>query len=725
MEGLRRNGKEAFTEYAFTEYEGASSCEGTCGGNMSHPGALGRCAGPLLLCVAVGVGLITVTSPRAVTGGIRTAAMGIVAPTDLPAPPKALVPERRPYNGIQPALANEQVALRQLVIGTDADDSGIETWRTILDRIGTPYDVIDATTQIFDETTLVQPGGVGKYSAVLLTNSALVYEKDEESEPVTSAFGAEEWNVLRDYERLFGVREVALVSSGEPNARSCLRTRAEEVVAPNAVQAELTYLGAEIFDYLAAGVRIPVPGTLLHRSTIARGCDARPVLTHGQDVLGAITTDTDGTQRMALTFAFVPDDRATSLLGYGLLRWATKGVFLGEQRHWLNVDIDDWFAATTRHRTDGTIDAFRMAGADVPEIDRQQTNLRSRHPLVGDFKLNLAYNGSLLDRRAPPQCDAHNTPDALSSYSLCLMDSFRWVNHTLNHPNMTATSYDDNLIEIADNLTVAASVGMSVPAAVLKTGEYSGLGVNRIRPDSEDVVEGGLASSNRDLLSAASDLGVKYMHGNMSWKSHQPPCFNCGIYHPLQPDILVVPDWTSDIEYVATTPEEEVLYYNNLYGSQLTYEQVIDVEAEDALEHLMSGSAYAHTLHQGNLRAYAPGKSLTFDWLDVTLAKYEKYYAVPLKNPDWGQLGRYVGARNSHHAGLAVADDPVWNRRTNAITYVPAGDTSVFVTGLETRPATEADQRGSDEAEMYGSDPVSRLDVTSDGAVTLVARPRA
>ena len=31
------------------------------------------------------------------------------------------------------------------------------------------------------------------------------------------------------------------------------------------------------------------------------------------------------------------------LLVYGLFRWASRGLFFGELRHSLNVDVDDWF----------------------------------------------------------------------------------------------------------------------------------------------------------------------------------------------------------------------------------------------------------------------------------------------------------------------------------------------------------------------------------------------
>ena len=191
----------------------------------------------------------------------------------------------------------------------------------------------------------------------------------------------------------------------------------------------------------------------------------------------------------------------------------------------------------------------------------------------------------------------------------------------------------------------------------------------------------------------------------MSFASHQPKCFNCGIYHPLQPDLLLVPDWPTNIAFEATTPQEQLSRYNSLYGvhgtqqpgdHNFTYDEFVEAEANLALGQVMSGSVYSHTLHQTNLHQYAPGRCLVFDWLDAVVAKYSAYYRVPLENPDWLTLATYVRDRTAHFQALSSRRDAVWDRVTNTVTYTPAADTALFVTGLATRPATEADQHGPD-----------------------------
>ncbi|MGW3118189.1 Agd3-related carbohydrate deacetylase [Streptomyces sp. NPDC001107] len=638
-----------------------------------------------------------------------------------PVPRKQLVPVRADAPAQTPAKPGDRVAMRQLIIATDARDFGLPAWRQILDRIGTPYDVLLTKSERLDAARLVRPDGTGRYDAILLTDHTL--SGDSGASTVSNT----EWGALFDYERTYKVRQVSLSTSaaGFP----CLRAESEGPVGTEPAHVALTASGRKIFDYLAPDIRMPLTLSYVYRSALKAGCHTQPILTLGSSVVGALRTDKDGREELGVGFSVTRDDLMGDLLGFGLVRWATRGVFLGEQRHWLNVDIDDWFLTTEHGPPHVPGKSFRLTGPEALAFSREQAAFRRRYPLVGDFKLNLAFNGSLLNPAAPAMCHPGKTPDTLTSYTRCLMDQFRWISHTLTHPQMNTTPYDRNYHEIKDNLAQAALIGLPVPAAVLKTPEYSGLGVYAPQAHTlAEPVDHGLRASNKDLLRAASDLGVKYLHGNMSFPSLSADCFNCGIHHPLQRDLMVVPDWPVAIAFEAINPHEQVArYYDHPVDKKDTaayYRRTIDHEADLALVHLMTGSVYAHTLHQSNAHQYAPGRCLVFDWLHALLARYSTYFSVPLKNPDWLTLAHYVEARTSHFAELKSHEDAVWNRVTNAITYTPTAHGSLFITGVATRPATDSDQHGPDEAERYGSDPVSRLGLSSGDTVTLTARPR-
>ncbi|MCA2186080.1 Agd3-related carbohydrate deacetylase [Nonomuraea cavernae] len=624
------------------------------------------------------------------------------------------------------AAANDRVGLRALVVAVDEDDWGVATWKSVLDRVGAAYDVLYTRTQPLTAQSLLQGDGTGRYNAILLTNNSLLHPDGDGG--FVSGLDTAEWNVLWAYERDFGVRQASLYTAyGTFPEDYCLRAGSEGGVGDTPISTQLTTAGAGVFDYLKSGVNVPISLSYVYRGTIAAGCSADPVITAGGDVLGVRSTSTDGRERMALTFTSNQYLPQADLLTYGLFRWATRGLFLGEQRHYLNADVDDWFSYTDHLKADGTLDTdpgFRLTRSDAVAFYNRQNSFRSANSLASAFKLNIAYNGEGAELLSLPTC-LLNLPvlDGLTSYSRCRASSFTWINHTFSHPKMNSTDYGTNYSEILANRTRAGLLGLSVDPKVLKTGEYSGLGVYHPDPDNDidPPTDHGLAASNPELLRAAKDLGVKYLHGNMSFNSHKPSCFNCGIYHPLEPAVMVVPDWPTNIAYHTTTPDEETLFYNSYYGpsgkfpywpANQTYAQIIGHESDVAMQHVMSGSVYTHTFHQGNARDYGSGKSLVFDWLEAVAAKYNSYYKVPLLTPNWGTLAEYTENRTKHFAGLGNVN-AVYDRVADTVTFTSTAATTVFATNAAVAGAT-----------AYGTDTVGQVTLAAGTPVTVAASVR-
>lgn len=622
------------------------------------------------------------------------------------------------------AAAADRVALRALIVAVAPDDWGVATWKSVLDRVGARYDILYSRAQALTAADLVRPDGTGAYNAILLTNNSLLYF---DGSAYVSGLDATEWNVLWAYERDYGVRQVSLYTAyGTWPEDYCLRAGTEGGIGDTPIATALTATGANVFDYLKTGVNVPISLSYVYRSTVAAGCAADVIMTAGSDVLGVRSTSTDGRERMALTFTSNQYLPQADLLTFGLFRWASRGLFLGEQRHYLNADVDDWFNSTDHLYADGHLETdpgYRLTSNDAASTYTQQNSFRAANPLAAAFKLNIAYNGDGANPAAFSSCLAFLSPDPLTSYSRCRASSFAWINHTYSHPKMNFTDYATSRAEIQDNLTRAAALGLSVDPTVLKTGEYSGLGVYHPDPnnDIDPPTDFGLASSNTNLLQAAADLGVKYLHGNMSFGSHQPSCFNCGIRHPLEPSLMIVPDWPTNIAYHTTTPPEETLFYNSYYGPggkfpywpvDQTYAQILGHESDVAMQHVMSGSVYTHTFHQGNLRNYGGNQSLVFDWLKAVMAKYNGYYKVPLLTPDWGTLARYVESRTEHFAGLAGVD-AVHDRVAGTITFETTAATTVFATNAAAAGAT-----------AYGTDTIAHLTLTPGTPVTVPASVR-
>ncbi|HWH01214.1 MAG TPA: hypothetical protein VNV66_18320 [Pilimelia sp.] len=589
-----------------------------------------------------------------------------------------------------------RVALRALVISFDRHDWGETTWRVTLDRLGAPYDVLHSSDTRLTEDVLVRPDGTGRYDAILLTSAMQLAPGG------ASALDPAEWQTLWAYERRYGVRQATLYASyGTWPEDYCLAGAGEGPVADAPLDATLTARGAEIFDYLRPDAVVPITRSYVYRNRIRPGCAAEPVLVAGPDVLAAVSTAPDGRERIALSVTTNQYLRHTQLLVYGLFRWATRGVHLGAQRHYLNVDVDDWFNAAAHLHPDGRVETtpgFRVSGHDMFNLRDRQDELRRAHPTLADFSITLAYNGGYAHLQDGGPCAPDGGVDTLTATSRCLADEFRWLNHTYRHPKMNHTDYPTSRAEIAENLRAGRELGLEVPADIVKTGEYSGLGVYHDDPDEtvKPPMDRGLRASNPHLLAAARDLGVRFLHGNMSFASHQPPCFNCGIPHPLEPSVTVVPDWPTGIAYHTTTAAEQTYFANWLHGPggqvprwprPLSYAEILEEETSLALDHIATGSLYAHTFHIANVRDYGGGRTLLTDWLDRVLTRYEEFYAVPVLSPDWPELAELTVDHNAHFEALAEGAEAVLDRTTGEVTVTSPTDTLVILSGVRTTDA--------------------------------------
>jgi hypothetical protein len=639
--------------------------------------------------------------------------------------------------------ATSKVALRALVVAVDAGDWGVETWKATLDRVGAAYDVLHTSTAPLTTDTLVRADGTGKYNAILLTNNNLLYQ--DASGAFVSGLSADEWNLLWAYERDYGVRQATLYNSyGTWPEDYCMRAGSEGGVGDTPLKTALTSTGAAVFSDLNPSAQIPLLQSYVYRNQLDTACGGQAVLTAGSDVLGVKTTSVDGRERLALNFSSNQHLLQAHLLVYGLFRWASRGLFFGELRHSLNVDVDDWFNSSD-HLIAGAYPApgqpwpnlvpspscsaasapcinddpgFQMSGHDAYNTRTQQTVLRQRYPLAAGFTMNMAYNGGDADLSAVNKCYPDGGIETLTSTSRCIRDSVRWINHTLTHPKMNFTDYATSKYEINQNLKVAQQFNFTVNSIILKTGEYSGLGVYHPDPtnDIDPPTDYGLGASNPELLRAAKDLAVKYLHGNMSFKSHQPSCFNCSIVHPLEPAVTVVPDWPTNVAYFSSTPDEEAYFYNWYYGpngkfpfydTYQTYAQVLDHESDQALNHLATGSIYTHTFHISNLRDYGGGRTLTTDWADRLLAKYSSYYKVPVQNPNWPTLAKYTTHRNTHFKTLGAGVDAVYDRAANTVTVTSPAAGGVTVSGARTTGFT-----------TYGSEVSAQITLAANTPVT-------
>src|SRR6185503_4119510 len=158
------------------------------------------------------------------------------------------------------------------------------------------------------------------------------------------------------------------------------------------------------------------------------------------------------------------------LLRHGMLNWVTRGVYLGYERNYLELDVDDVFLPDDKwdpvaNVTDyGPEAAIRMTAADVANAVawQRQTGL----------KMNLVYNAGGIE-----EFGAGDLLPALQANK----NEFRWINHTLQHPNLDCATTGFITNQITRNQAVfnalikpGLAVDLNEPAELV-TGEHSGL----------------------------------------------------------------------------------------------------------------------------------------------------------------------------------------------------------------------------------------------------------
>lgn len=599
------------------------------------------------------------------------------------------------------------VALKVLVISAGTNDPTLATAKTILSQHAVPFDVLDATTSDLTENTLVAADGSGKYQGVMLTTGGLGYQ--DAAGNWVSALTDPEWALLWSYEKTYQARQLALYTyPGSYPEDYGIRAAGGESSTNTAT---LTPAGQQVFPDLKTTTAVPINYAYNYPATTETvpGVTTTPLLTDSTGKILAVQSDTDGRQRLALTVDHNPYLLHSQLFSYGLINWLTSGLYLGEFRRYLQVDVDDWFIPDDlwNASTNSIQGEYRISASDALAVKTQQTAVRQKYPVASAFKLALLFNAEGANTTAPYDCSGTApSADPLTGVSKCLSGTFDWVNHSLNHLSMDCIGYKQAYQQFDGNLTVADTLGLNVSRNSGVSGEHSGLGwYNKMCLDY-DKTDYGLLASNKNFLNAAFDAGLRFLGSNRGVASHwDASCPNCGLPHPLKPSLFLVPRWPTNIFYYATTPAEVASSYNNVYKGSLTYPEILNKETEIAMYHVISGSMFPHYMHQTNLKQYESGKSLVFDWTNSILNNYSTYTTLPLRTLRWKDLGAYLKQRTGF---IKTNVTGTWNRSTNSITLVSPTAVTAFVTGTSAGTSTE----------RYGPTVISRVTLAANTPVT-------
>jgi hypothetical protein len=602
------------------------------------------------------------------------------------------------------APAKKSVKMRILVVSADGNETDLPAIQAFLQQLGVPFTTLIATQTNLTPAFLAN-GSAGNYQGVILATGNLTYNAAGPGQPENwiSAFTAEEWQTLWNYEAAFNVRQVTSFTFpfGLPDDYGLnLATFQDTLQTP--LDAGLTDAGKAVFPYLNASSPVTFKGAWVYLAT-KRDASVTPLLTTASGyVIASTKTYPDGRENLAVTAANNPFLLHSQLLSYGLINWVTRGVFLGERHVNVGVQIDDLFIDSDMWDVNANSDTtglrFRLNATDFANIVAWQNGVRNR-PNLGSFRMEWAFNGEGTDPELWEDDPLTPLGDTLTPAVRALQGNFSYVNHTLTHASLDGISYANALQEIQANQAVAANMAFTHydPESLVQP-DISGLG-------------------NPAAHQAAFDAGIRYFISDASRPEWSNPTPNAGFWSQFNPEILIIPRRANNLFYSLRTPTEWVDEYNwfywlgspssspwKIWPTQQTYAQILDHESNDLLSYMMRWDLDPWMFHQANLGRYSGSRFLLADLLDATFNKYAAVYNLPVRNLTQKQAGEIMKRRMAYNASGAVG------------TLVPCESITLSVQSSAVVPLTGV---SAGTSETYGGQTISSVPVNPGSETTI------
>ncbi len=550
---------------------------------------------------------------------------------------------------------------RLLLVAADGHEAALAAMQRELDSVGTPYKVVKVSDGSLSPGALSDSATHGLYDGVIVAGCAAGAGPDAASDAVLAAYASS-----------FGVREACLYSPADAAHGLGSGTSIDTHAAPLALR--YTPAGQTVFGGYVATTGLEVSGVAASLGT-GPDADTTPLLVDDAGNVAAATRRLpDGREMMLFTFDQAPGASHSIQLLYGVAVWVARGVFIGEKRAYFGPQVDDLFLGTVME--DGTV--YRMSGDELRGFAAWQQSVRAT-PVGAGLRVTFAFNGAEV-----------RDADELTQAARDVGQQFLYVTHTYDHHRLDYADGARMTLELTQNDAVMQAYGF---------GPYDR--TNLVTPDVS-----GLA--NAAVMQAAAAFGIAQLVCDASQSSCAPSVPNTGLPNPLAPSIFMIPRLATNLYATVSTPAEWTASYNARYpagmGGARTVAQIVDVESDHLLGHLLAGDIAPSMFHQANLRAYDGTRTLFGDLVDRLLVKYAALRVLPVVSVPMEEIARRMQDRGQlGSAGLTA-------------TIVP-GQSIVLRAAQAVRvPVTGA--RGPN-AESYGGAVISRVDVPAGGEVTL------
>jgi hypothetical protein len=552
------------------------------------------------------------------------------------------------------ALPNQRTDLKVLLLSATGDEPTTGAWETALKREGVPYEEKIAThddpyTADTFADTLADGTPHAKYQAVVIATGGLVYA--DEAGNWGSALSSDEWAALADFESRYGIRQVTAFTW--PSAEYGLNSPTVSGDLSGVV-GNLTTEGQKVFPYLKGQVPLDKQ-TYGYRATPATGANFKTLVAgpSGSALLG-INTRPDGREEMVSTVDQNQYMLHNQLLRHGMLSWVTRGTYLGTERNYLTVQVDDVFEESERWdtatNTETTVSPLRMTANDV---------LRAvLWSYANGFRIDMAFNGD--------GADEAGSRDALTQYLLYYKSAFNWINHTYSHPNLDNSTLAEIKTNVQKNIDWARAHRLPIDPTELVTGEHSGL-------------------FNPNMSQAMTDLGIKWFGDDAS---RRPGQWTLG-------PALSVPRYPTNVYYNAATRTQQLDEYNYLYlppslggkcentatttcfTQAATWNEYVDREAATMLRHMLSNDPRPHYMHQANL-----AKDGTFySVVGEALRRYRAYFKPVIVQPLHKQAAQLLQTQDKWSAVKDQVNAFIQNGKIN-LSSLTDSTIQVPITGI-------------------------------------------
>jgi hypothetical protein len=595
----------------------------------------------------------------------------------------------------------QRVDMKVLLLANSASDADATAWEDNLKREGTPYTRINAS----DDGTLTDAtfasGNRAFYQAVIAVGA-----NGTQPDGRADAFTPEEWAALRAFEAKFAIRQIDPNAVPGPSLGSAYGTGGGQM---DGLTGTVTAAGKTQFPDLAGTVLFKDLDPAVNEtfgSGTSGGCDPAaanclatsytPLVTatvagQANSSIVGLAAMKDGREEISVSFSGNENQLHSQILRHALLSWVTGGVYIGMDRTYFSMDIDDIFLPDTKwdpvtNKTPGDGSALNPdpSGVEPGEVDVRMlagdvTKLEAWQNANG-VKVNLLFNGGghaeAIDTTPP-------TRDALFDKLKADKAQFNWISHTWSHPSLGSpneplNSPDQATIrsEITQNIQFAQGRGvdqLGLAAAnfnptELVTGEHSGIGTSKEANSPTGVVP--VSPPNVNMAPALNATGIRSIGADNSREAGQRavgnaltlPRYPMNVFYNIATmhDQLDEYDWlylskaagyvdpSSGDEGVPGTPSATTPPRGNCtnnatttcFTTPVTKAQYLDRESTAVLTHMLGNDPRPHYAHQPNLMSDAAntsaasrGDGILYQVLTPAIATYKTYRTTPILQP--------------------------------------------------------------------------------------------